>query len=650
MVFSICMLMLIVCEPILAEDVYNTEIKYGEISIPWGNGIDDDGDGVIDNWGEADVMLGTMNVSADAHVVPDTWNTTFVWPGNMESGVQVGAYADEIWEIWSNENISVAPTQTCYFLNLDYLVSNYSGYDTVSDVLNVLRFYVNMSPKDIMNGAQEFWYRSPLVWNDVDNDYEAHYLNIYDEDNNLVYASTNETYLYPDPKYVTDNSSLEGIGGERVYYKLNMNFRSNKRYRFEEFVEIVDDNSVNTVKLYMARGQDIADDGETSTYVFIGSSHGRKVPAECSWSAVFTIGIGRAGTEKLLLSDPDYTSTILPHIFTHKFDGDGDTDNTGNATFVVPIRTTIPLNISISYRVWSGGDFNNWVSPADPTLGVLRNVTGTLIFRIPINDPNVSAPNQYQLCFTLLNFNVSDEAMTFIMYPSVGDTCMVNYGILGTNYSVNHFAMHIEVANENEPLPERDESVSIMEALVGFNILVMGVFFRLVQIVTGVDIPLEVSGVPIGALIRIGDRMILESGVLEAGGILGILSAGGGRAISGFIKGISHIAGLIQNIVIKGIEILKDLGNAVLHWGGIIFEAVVQIIYLIAFLAVVWIWAKFLKIMTGVVRGDIDAALATTTEVIGKGTKVVKKVYRPARKAGKAGIRFGTYLKGRRKR
>jgi len=152
---------------------------------------------------------------------------------------------------------------------------------------------MKLTPKDVMNGAQEIWYRSPLVWNDTDNTYEKHYLNVYNSDNELVYASQEEGYESLEPKFAYDGTEIDGVGGQRVYYKMNFNFRTEERYRFEEYVTVEDDNPINSVKLYMARGQDVGLDGLTDTYVFKGTDHSRRIPIESSWSAVFTVGIGR---------------------------------------------------------------------------------------------------------------------------------------------------------------------------------------------------------------------------------------------------------------------------------------------------------------------------------------------------------------------
>ena len=433
--------------PVIAEELTESDAEIVYYNIPWGNGIDDDNDGIVDDYDEPDVENGTRDFNASNTVI-DTWYHNFIYPSELEDGVKVSAYIDEIFELSSNDNISISPTQQCYQVNLSYIYSNFSSYQIVNNVLNVVTFYVNMSSGDIMNGAQEIWYRSPLVWNDNDNQYTAHYLNIYDNNNNLVYASPEYEYSEPKPKFVSDNSSLDGVGGTRVYYKLNMNFRSGVRYRFEEYVKIQNNDPINTVKLYMARSQDIANDGETNTFIFKGTPYARRIPIEASWSAIFVIGIGRAGTEKLVESSSDYDLVHQPTIYTQKIYGDSSVLNTGSVTLIFPIRTTMPLNISISFRVWSGSNFQNWVSPADPNVGVLRNVTGTIIVSLNITDPNASAPNVYQFAFTILNFDVDGEAMTYTMYPEVGSLHMIGYGAPYENYTVNHFAVHIELVNE----------------------------------------------------------------------------------------------------------------------------------------------------------------------------------------------------------
>lgn len=611
--FCVLLFMLLVTQPVWAEEAFEpvTTIRY--YTIPYGNGRDDNHDGVIDDFSEADVINGTFNVSR-GNTVMETWYENFTYPGPLENGVMMGAYYDQIFSVNSNDNISITPSQSCYITNTTYVVSNFTNYTSVSDVVNVVTFYVNISSEHIMNGAQEIWYRSPLVWNSTENDYEKHYLNIYNSDNVLVYASPEDDNSEPKPKYVVDDSALDDsdgnpVGGERVYYKMCMNFRSEERYRFEEYVSIVDDNPINDVQLYMSRGQDIGDDGEDDTYVFKGTGYARRIPIECSWSTIFTIGIGRAGTEKLILSNESYSLTYRPTIYTHRFQGDPSINNVGSATFIFPIRTTMPLNISISYRVWSGSDFQNWLSPADPDTGVIRNATGTLVFDINISDPNATAPNIYQFAFTILNFNVSNHAMTYTMYYEAGTTHLIDYGVGSDNCSINHFATHIEVSNEEAgALPaEQSHTPDTLEILFGIGELFIG--FLVTLICPPIHFVLWAYGMPSGLdLVFDGINHVVHGWTGATIDSSNIFREGLMRAYQAIVEGVDAIAGAAAAL---GAWIYERLLEAMPVVIGIL-TAIYEFAWFFAFLIIVWMWARFLTIMKYIAQGNIEKAVTTT--------------------------------------
>lgn len=631
----------LIAYPAIAEDIYNTEVKMQSYQIAWGNGKDDDGDGVIDNWGEPDVEKGTKEVDPD-NTTSDTWFKNFTFPGPLEKGVAFDAYATEIMKIYSNENISVSPTDSCYYTNLTYVYENFSGYSTVDDVLNVATFYVNLSPMDVMNGAQEIWYRSPLVWNDPDNTYETHYLNIYNSDDELVYASPTDENANPKPKYANDDSALSGIGGQRVYYKLNFNFRTEEKYRFEEYVKTEDDNPINHVKLYMARAQDIGNDGLTKTYVFKGSEYGRKIPIESGWSAVCTVGIGRAGTEAVLFSNSSYDyATHRPKIYTHKFAGDPTVDDTGSATFIFPMRMTTPVNISISFRVWSGSSFQNWVSPADPDVQIIRNATGTLIFSLNIPDPDTDNPNYYQFSFTILGGFNSDgtDAVMYTMFPSTGSTHLVDDGF--DNYEIKHFATHIEVANETTSTlgtETNQQTPDTVEFLIGLGLIIGGLILSVLVVTAPVSIPLMGAGASVAVLsFAVGTGLVAHSytgeGILHFGDWLkdGIIRAG-----KGIVEGITTLAGGLWELILQIPEAVKWLGDAVMHWGGLILEAVSEIIWLLAFFGVIWIWSRFLEIMGYITQGNPEMAGKTARQTGSSIIKTTRKITRPLTKSKKS--------------
>ena len=638
MVFTISMLMLLICEPILAEDVYNTEVLISDYRLAWGNGIDDNGDGVIDDWDEADVKYGGVTVDPDANVITDDWNYNFTYPGTPPGGVKIAAYMDALAEVTPNDNMSVNPTYNSYYYNASIIgaTGNVSEYETYTNTLPVIAFYVNLSPSDIMNGAQEMWYRSPLLWNSDEYNSEDHGLNVFNSDGNLVYANVGFDLNDVTPEMVLEPKMYDN----RTYFKLNMNLRTEERYRFVEYIRTTDNNSINKIQLYLAHAQDIAGDGEVSTYFFPGTTHARKLNIECSWSLLCTIGIGRAGTEKLVQKRDDCDD--FPSIQTNRMWGDLTKDDVNQATIIFPLRTTDPLNISITYYIWSGSNLAIGVDSIQIT-----EATGCLVFTFNFTDPDNSEPNMYQFDLHIRNFD-EVEAMTYIQYPSIGEVNCVNWFTDDTfsdnklnHTDINHFAALFEIGNENSvgggATEETKHTVDAASFLIGVALIVVGLILVATVVAAGVGIPIMAAGITLGGLsLAAGGYFVMEA--LEGHSPSQIISSiedgviRAGEALWGGLKWVGNAA---WNVVTKVWEVVKYLGSAVLHWGGIIFEAIVQIIYLIAFLAVVWIWAKFLKIMTGVVTGDIDGALASTTQVIRKGTGVVKKVYRPAKKAGK---------------
>lgn len=628
------------CYPAVAQDIYNTEVRSGVYTIPWGNGLDDNGDGVIDDWDEPDVQNGTKEIDPD-NTTGRTFYTNFTYPYQRPEGVMFDAYIDEIYEIYSNENISMTPNQSCYFTNTSAAAANYSSYDTVENVLNVCTYYMNLTPGDVMNGAQEIWYRSPLVWNDTDNEYETHYLNVYNQDNVLVYASKEYEDSSVQPKFAYDGSELDGIGGQRVYYKMHFNFRTEKKYRFEEYVEIADDNPINSVKLYMARGQDVGQDDLTDTYVFKGKDNARKIPIEASWSMVCTVGIGRAGTEGIIFGHSD--PTVNETLFTSRFAGDPDIDETKSATFIMPFRMTKKIHMAVAVRVWSGGDVSGWQTPGtmDANNAHIANVTGTVIFSMNISDPNASAPNEYQLFFTFRNLD-EDNAVLYTMYPSAGGIHTVQkWNGVPTEEEARHFATHTELAGESGSNlatgSDTSNTPDYATLLLGIGLVVAGIILTAFVVTAGVGVPLIVAGVATGATIAfIGGKAIIAG--LEGDSITEFannLANGIIRAGKGVIEGVASVAGGLYQFAVQGWEFLKDLGSAAMYWGGLILDAVAEVIWLIAFLVVIWIWSRFLDIMKQITLGNPEGALRSIATTATAGTRATKRVTRPIKRTAK---------------
>jgi hypothetical protein len=630
---------------ITEDEIYDTQYEMDWVQIPYGNGIDDDADGTIDetDGSEPDVITGSLNATTANNTIADSWYDDY-----KMDGVMVGGAYEELWSIESSENISISPVQDCY--EADVSGADAGTYDVIHDVICVVSFYVNIPPSKLMNGASEFWYRSPLNWDE--GIYKSYgggtepqwYLNIYNEDNELVYASNQ-----PDNTIPSNRKTVDDSGYTRIYEKVNMNFRTNERYRFEEYVETDADAPINDVELFFGRFQDIAGDEEVNTYVFYGTSYARKVTTECSWSAIFTIGKGLQGGEKIIFGSMDPGNFTIT---TQWINGSSSIDDSDGARVIFPLRTTRPLNITVKYRVNSGGLLGGWQTTTEPIV----NLTGTLIYDFNVTDTNASAPNLYQFQFIITNLDenyssdgvdndgdtlideADEQAMTFYIYPVTGNFIYIENttGII----EANHFVTHVELAMESEdPVgAEAGTGPDLLTMLIGFLIIVIGVILIISVIGASIGVPLLFSGVAIGTASTIMSAVGI--GAIALGSALVIAGAGGVslnqiwngladgtiRIINGIISGIEYIAGAIWNGILFTVTKIIELGQAIGYWAGVILDALAQIVYFLAFIIIIYMWNWFLVLMKHIARGDIEQAFA--------------KIKKPIVKYGKKTLRY----------
>lgn len=607
------------------DEVYAAEYEMTWTMIPYGNGIDDDHDGVIDedDGSEADVVYGTKDVNTNNNTIFDSWYNPYVYNGV----VVAGAY-EELWRVSCSDNVSVSPIQDCYYF------SSFGGdYGVYTNVINLVTFYVNIPSSKLMNGASEFWYRSPIRWDDtvfdesgVDN-IPTHFLNIYDESDNLVYASNfpNMDDCTPYPKNVLDDS-----GYERLYYKINMNFRTDVQYRFEEYAESA--NPIQSVDIFMARFQDVANDGQTNTYCFWNTSNARKIATECSWSCIFTIGKGIQGGEKIIFGGEDYS------LVTQWFAGDPDIDDTGSLDIVFPLRTTRPLNITVEYMIRSGGDTSAWLQDAS-TPGQ-DGVCGTFIFAFNVTDNNVSAPNDYRIRFNFTNLDedyngigTDQQAMTFYMFPSYGNVIVITNSSGVTE--ANHFACHIESANEQAAATSPKKGPDLITMLVGFAIIVIGIILIATVIGAAFGIPIIAGGITLGlgSAIAVGGvgvgALLLGTQLVWSGytgqGLWDALVEGTARLINTVIKGVQVIAGAYWNGLIETLTKMLAMGQAILYYAIQIVLTIWEVFFFIAFIIVIYCWNWFLVLMKHIAKGDIESAFAHVKKPVKRYAKVLVK-------------------------
>lgn len=635
LVFFLLVLSNFVVTVVALDDDYGTEYRVSYYEIPYGNGIDDDHDGVIDNIGEPDVVFGEKNVTKDDRVIT-TWYDNFSFPSPREYGVEIGGAFDRLYEISIN---AVDPASSASPLYNCYTVTSMNGslnYTSKTNTLNMVSFYMCLNPEGLMNGASEIWYRSAIVWDA--NLYTGYYLNIFDYAGHLIYATAeNSLITTPFPYIVHDQS-----GYDRIYQKMNINFRTDTRYYFREYISTRDNIPINKFSCFFADFGDIGRDNETDTYVFQGTPYTNKMSRECSWSMIPVIGIGASGVEIPIWSDTAFNSTYCPEILTSKIIGGTSEMDVSAANFTVPCRMSKTLNITIFVKTWSGTNESAWLE------GISFDAAGTLIFTTLVSDPDPTQPNIYQLKIRINNLNTTtdDDVFLFRVFPSAGNICGVNYN---TSYiDVYHFAFHYELRGETNTPSQSSSSPNYLMIARGVLLVALGLVLIAFTWWTGVgggvglySIGYGVAGIGMATSAVIGYTIL--GGLIIWGGtsavITGLFPSGTGpaqnliRALLSFIEGLIALGQAVWNVILQVVEAIKWFINAIMTWGGDILWALAEIIYFIAFVIVLSLWGIFLSTMRYVAVGDAEGAWASMIKPFMKSYKWVRK--RPVYKEGK---------------
>lgn len=620
--FAIGIMILLCAHPAIAESVSSMEYRYREIVIPWGDGIDNDDDGEIDEWGETGVENGTMEIN-ETYSTINTWNTSSGIT-STENGIWIASYVEAGAIVQSSWNSSVSPTQTCYSTNQS------CGHPTVSNVLNVLTYYINVKSSDIMTGVQEMYFRSPLMWDDAVYQAGEHYLNIFDEDDNLIFA-TRVSDNYPQ---IVDDQSVNGTSYKRVYYKLEFPFRNDIKYTFKEYVKTIGNNPVNNIGYFVCQQQDIANDNETASYIFHGTAGARKLLIEASWGMVCTVGIGRAGTEHIIRGNDDGLSQTIS---TVKW---GRMNDVKALWFTIPLRTTSPLNITFNCDIDSGAG-----------IGILyffafANVTSTFMGGFNITDPDPTKPNKYRISIVITNMDDNtSNYMTFVMYD--GDSCIyVTNNYMDENYkqeTIQGFEWWIEMWEldtnfTSEPPASEEQSVYFLNGVI--NILA-GIIIGVFAILTGwTPAGVFLGGIATSLIIN-GVGMVLESnrrGWIDVD-LSGSITDNLLRLLKPVIDGFTWAIGGLLAIIGKVIEGVVWVGEMLMQHGAAILEAIVEIIYFIVFLIVLMGWSMFLTVMKYVLHGDYEGAWRSVKKGYKSTVSPVKKVYKTTRKIQKGRVK-----------
>ena len=676
MMLVFALLLILPLHPVLAQetDVYDTTYSVAYHELPYGNGKDDDGDGVIDNLEEDDVQYGNVSLN-DTRSLIYQWNDTGFsseWNDGVElveNGIAIAPVYDQLWEIQASANASInAINNACYIYETDdqhmwEQQGSLGGAMLVEEkMLPLLRYYVEFSPEDVMNGAQQIWFRSPIAYDDTK--YDGHILNIYrEEDNVLVWSNMNESdmtpfhsrrHRYDYPVIKKDNSTVgEGSPYYRIYYRLNFPLRSGMTYRIEEFVKLDVDNPVNSVVLYMAAHQDIADDGHQTTYVFPYSDNSRMLPQECSWSVLFKYGIGPVGTEFPILSKQGGGQPI---VWSQPIRG--SMNAVESVTVIVPLRAEANMGkVEIALHTMSGDDSHS--DEVD-----IFDASGTLYARFDINDNDNSEINYYELELIFHDWtegDVGDEKIVCItIYPADGEAVVIQQnGNMSSadDIFLSNFGMHWEILEHADPVPvEEATSTSDLTGWIGIAVFLIGV--ALIVLAPAIGFAIMHAGVSTALSIGIG-AAVLAGGVYTAnlgmqfmtgrnliGEFLTWAGNGVARIVSGLIEGVVMIGGAIIAGIVQVVEALMSIGSAIFHYAGIILMIISEIIYFIAFLFVMMGWVIFLNTMKYVMHGEFEMAWKQFKNPVIRAYKTTAKAVRFASSVATKGVSLGSGLVG----
>lgn len=619
-------LLLLVAYPVVALEIYEYQtsetlvrIRYEDGS--YGNIPVNTTDYVFDDW-------------------PQYWVVDIggneVYNESMTIGVQFGAFFENEAEVRPRDLSSVSASYTMYTIG-PHIPSNIGfGYVPVTTCVPLIQYYFELSPHDVMNGVQEMWYRSPVKW---DDDYQYYYINIWDtETDTLVYAGEYGSSY--------NDRGISFVEDERLYFKLNFKLFSANRYRVVEGAYTVDTNPITSVNVFFANNQDIANDDEMDSYIFPGTPQSRKFEClELSWSMACIVGIGHGGTEKLLrLSNIVNSAEDFIEIWSH--DMYGSLNDVDYLNVTIPFRFTEPTDIEV--RIATYGDASDLSAAGHFSAAIVYNdLTGIFRATIPITDTDPTEPNMYRIRIRVLNISSTDHFMTYTMVPTTGVFHKVGVynGSAYRQIALPHFAMHIEVEEGVTPVAPVDNSIRWDTVLLGVAAIIVGVLAATVGVFvspTGVGLLL----IPIGVGLIIGGAMTVKEGLLGVApgdttmaNMLRYLVDGAVRIGRTVWEGLNWIAENLWDAMLWVIEQVQVLGAGIMTF----LEIAIDFIFFILFMGVVWFWAKFLKVMDGVVAGDMDKALATTQQMITKPTRVVRRyVDRPVRKGAKRVLKWKT--------
>lgn len=640
------LLMSITCIiPVVYADVVE-ETRITTVHIAYGNGIDDNHDGVIDDMNESDVQYGDVDIDTDESTFDD-WPTVIsnqvdgIWYNQtIEQGVKMGAVFESEGIILPM-NTSISPGYDCKATKqMLPIPGDTSSWDNTSyadgtdistrKLLPLVKYYITLSPGDVMNGVQELWHRSPIKWDkdifhqttQTDDEgqviiYPEHFINIYKVTNLLDPVNNTQELVFSNSL----NDKTHVVIDNRIYTHVNAYLASNVTYAVYEYVGMKNNDPLTNFTMYFAPYQDICNDDITTTIVFPNTTQEQSLAdkygttIEPSYGIQCIIGIGRVGSEKLVMMEENQDTII----YTQNIPGTEDEDDINGLRVVIPMRTTRPLEINMTLWVESGETIITEYAE------LIENITGTIIYNFSFSDPNITEPNNYKL---RIYINQTSDPLydgthycTYLMVPNIEHSHWIQKILEGpagnatTNSFPCGFGVHVEITEyEVAPGAEEDHSIWWLDWLVGMSLIGIGMFIDIFLMPTSIIVFIA-YGESIGMYFITEGLTYLDSDELTA--FWESVLDGAARFRRILIDGLTWVGERLWDIVLTVVETAIWLGEQIAYYGALVLEAIATIIYFAVFIFSCIMFAYFFRILWAI--GNLDWALMTVTgkETIG---------------------------------
>jgi hypothetical protein len=321
----------------------------------------------------------------------------------IPSGVSIQASWETEVNVLASNNGSLAPTTSAsskpYVLDAN---ANLVAY--TRPVVFALQWQARINSTILMNGASNYYVRSPLIW--MNGTFTGHILNILDASGRVVAA---HAYLPFDHDIHPLNDSL--LQDRRLVYHVWGAFHSGETYTFNEYVTTSGSPPLPLpgILLAVAPHQDIDGNADGNLRIFPGSSIENYLPRlEPAYSFRFIYGTGVGGSMNLVT--PQVGSTDFEMV-SSKTLGSGGQSNTNAVDILLPLRTSEPI-FGVLYV-----DLYDKQDDANPTRSSFVPVTGTgsihefVSFSVPgLPDPTLSnGPHYYRVTLHLFNWTSSQD-------------------------------------------------------------------------------------------------------------------------------------------------------------------------------------------------------------------------------------------------